>query len=108
MTDNEQEPFFKCLDDNTLFTAAYSWIHENDTIGGQELRTAVGTWTWADVGSVQMMDDRSFVELESPRCCVMLLGGPIHLRAEYQTVLTAWRKYRKRYVSPFLLFQQPN
>ena len=108
MTDNQQEPFFKSLDNNTLFTAAYSWLHEDDKTGQQELRTAVGTWLWSDAGSVQMMDDRSFVEMPHPRCCVMMLGGPIHLHADYHTVLTAWRQHRKRYVTPFLTFQQPN
>ncbi|HEX8656209.1 MAG TPA: hypothetical protein VF690_01670, partial [Hymenobacter sp.] len=75
MIDEEQEPFFKCLDGNTLFTAAYSWIYEHDTTGQQELRTAIGTWSWGDVSSVQTMDDRSFVELEKPRCCVYVAGG---------------------------------
>lgn len=108
MTDQDQEPLFKTLDSNTLFTAAYSWIHEHDTTGNRELRTTIGTWAWADVGSVQMMDDRSFIELEPPRCCLMMAGGPLHLRADYHTVLTAWRQYRKRYVTPYLIFQQPN
>lgn len=108
MTDIEQEPYFKCLDGNTLFTAAYSWMNEDEKTGQCELRTAIGTWQWSDVGSVQQMDDRSFVELEPPRCCVLLYGGPVHLRADYHTVLRAWRQYRLRYGNQFLTFTQAN
>lgn len=108
MTDLEQEPFFKCLDGNTLFTAAYSWVYEDDKTGQQELRTAIGTWQWEDVQSVQTMDERSFVELEQPRCCVIAMSGIIHLRADYQTVLRAWRAYRLRYGSKHLTFTTEN
>ena len=108
MTDQDQEPFFKQLDGNTLFTAAYSWIAEDDKAGTRELRTAIGTWAWEDVGSIHTMDDNDFEELEHPRCAVMMYGGPMHLRAEYQTVLRAWRRYRLAYGAKHIRFTTEN
>jgi hypothetical protein len=100
-------PYFKELDGNTLFTAAYAWLNE-DATGVQTLRNAVGTWLWSDVASVQTMDDADFEEMTGPRCVVFACGGAIYLRAEYQTVLTAWRRYRLKYGNQQLTFTTPN
>jgi hypothetical protein len=99
---------FQPLDDNTMFQATYCWIHEEDVSNTRSLRTAVGNWRWEDVGSVQTLDPEQFKELQGPRCAVQAQGGWIYLRADYATVLAAWRAWRRKYTGYFLTFTQMN
>lgn len=108
MSDQDHESLFKELDGNTLFTAAYSWLYEDDKTGRQEAHTAIGTWAWEDVQSVQTMDARTFPEMAGPRCALFAVGGYLYLRADYQTVLRAWRRYRLAYGSRHLRFTTEN
>lgn len=108
MTDQGQEPFFKELDGNTLFTAAYAWLYEDETTNEKVAHNAIGTWAWEDVQSVQTMDERTFPQMEGPRCAVFSMGGYLYLRVEYQTVLRSWRRYRLAYGAKHLRFTTEN
>ncbi|MET4106039.1 hypothetical protein [Hymenobacter sp. UYP22] len=98
---NNTSPLFKELDGNTLFTAQQFWEYTVDTTGEKQLRECVGAWAWENVWSVQTMSEQSCPEVEGPRCAVHHLGEWLWIRAEYQTVLTSWRNYRKRYQNRF-------
>ena len=99
---------FEPLDENTMFQATYCWLHEESVSNKTTLRTAVGTWRWEDVGSVQTLDPEQFKELAEPRCAVQAQGGWIYLRADYTKVLAAWRAWRRKYTGYFLTFTQMN
>ena len=105
MTD--KTPLFKMLDGNTLFTVQQFWAHTDDTTGQKEVRECIGTWQWEMVWSVQTMSSNVLPEVEGPRCVIELAGQFLYLRADYQTVLTAWRQYRQRYEKKFQ-FTPPN
>ncbi|TPG66070.1 hypothetical protein [Hymenobacter nivis] len=89
---------FKELDAGTLFTAVNFWEETDDTTSQKYVRQMTGTWAWEDVKSVlTMMEPSTFDEVPGPKCSLCWNDGFIHLIADYQEVLTAYRRWRLRY-----------
>ncbi|GAA4393581.1 hypothetical protein [Hymenobacter koreensis] len=90
---------FKELNNGTIFMAQQVWRNEDSGL----IESCAGAWEWEQAsGVVTAVEPPQFPEVTGPVCSVLWGGRHMHIRADFQTVLTAWRRYKQRYGGQYI------
>jgi hypothetical protein len=95
---SEQAPAFVELNNGTIFTAQSVWHGDTNLI-----ESCVGAWEWEQVsGVLSAVEPPQFPDWVYPTTVLMWGGQQLHIRAEYQTVLKAYLRYKARYGGQYI------
>ncbi|SNC62271.1 hypothetical protein SAMN06265337_0637 [Hymenobacter gelipurpurascens] len=99
MTDTDQQPHFSEANGGTVFMAQQIWLNEDTN----QVESCIGAWEWEQASGVtSAVEPAQYPEEQYPVCSVFWCGRSLHIRADFNQVLKAYLRYKKRFGGQYI------